>query len=505
MTSKIASLLLSGITEARVYTKHTGYDCYDGYGAVAIDASESPQQNINVVDCQALCDQTANCVGISHDSGSGSGDCWRLSQVDLPKCDLSVNYWDTYTVGKPNLESALQDVVETVVSHYRKNYPNLTISVAWKDASNEVAAIAGSVRGRDPVTTDTFLYGSGTKPFTAAAVMRLVDSGLVQADDKAYVHIDPYMKSQGKPTLAEYFGEAVNNATVVDLIAMMSGIRDFEDDYTFDVDVLTNGSQFWDYPYASMDFAISETNAKGGGPLYFTPPHGMAYSSTGYEVAGLLLAAVREPSKPWYEFDFASAVFPDQTMFPNTSFPPYGKRNGNSVHKLHHYLTVPGMSIASTWPTTTIFDQDPSFLGWTCGNMVASPTDVARFFYHLMDADASKEHTIISDESRKFMSHMRTATAGWEANRLVYGAGLMALQYGNYAHIDVTGHEGDTYGFVSSQGYAPSLKGAYSIVTNIDKNSPLYDTVCLVMSTVHEYVTGKASNFRCQISSDVVV
>merc|ERR1711920_969841 len=145
------------------------------------------------------------------------------------------------------------------------------------------------------------------------------------------------------------------------------------------------------------------------------------------------------------------------------SFPP----TGNSTAKLSEYLTVPGTSVASTWEQTTIYDQNPSILGWTCGNMVASPRDVAKFFYELLDDTIEHDRTsqLLTDASRKEMVNFHTLTSGWNAGRLKYGAGLMELSYGfsRENRVHVQGHEGDTYGFLSSEGYVPTLKGGYSV------------------------------------------
>jgi CubicO group peptidase (beta-lactamase class C family) len=40
---------------------------------------------------------------------------------------------------------------------------------------------------------DMMGLGSGTKGFTAAAIMRLVDQGKVKLEDPAYLHIDQIM------------------------------------------------------------------------------------------------------------------------------------------------------------------------------------------------------------------------------------------------------------------------------------------------------------------------
>jgi CubicO group peptidase (beta-lactamase class C family) len=44
-------------------------------------------------------------------------------------------------------------------------------------------------------STDVVELGSGTKPFVATAVMRLVDQGKVKLDDPAHIHIDIALKA----------------------------------------------------------------------------------------------------------------------------------------------------------------------------------------------------------------------------------------------------------------------------------------------------------------------
>ena len=75
---------------------------------------------------------------------------------------------------------------------------------------------------------DTMILGSGTKPMTATAVLRLIDQGKIQLEDKAYMHIDEPMKKFFNRTMASLFGEKANNITVKDLLWMRSGLQDYE-------------------------------------------------------------------------------------------------------------------------------------------------------------------------------------------------------------------------------------------------------------------------------------
>lgn len=136
--------------------------------------------------------------------------------------------------------------------------------------------------------------------------------------------------------------------------------------------------------------------------------------------------------------------------------------------------------------------------------MIARPRDVAKFFRRVLDEDVAHADakSLISDESRATMQHYIKATAGWEAGRLMYGAGLMEFSYGGNNHgVYVRGHEGDTYGFISSQGYAPSLRGSYSLVTNVDNDAPKNTMVCFFMQTVKRVITGKDVSLGCTVGA----
>lgn len=491
MVSKAAVALatVSSASLSAPYTRHIGVRCRDGAGGVTVGNTSTPLENVTVAECQELCEGADDCTAFGH--GGSKAQCWLLAEFSLPDCDRQYHGWDMYTREFFDTSALLQQQLDAVVAYYKAIYPDLTMSFAWKDNDRELTVASGVSRAATP--EDTFLYGSGTKPLTATAVLRLVDAGLLGADEPVVTYLDPYLRSHNRPTLAEYFGEAVKNATVVDLVRMSSGIRDFEDDYSFDVWVLGNGSRFWDYPYDAMNFAVSDTNTQGGPPLYFEPGNGTAYSSTGYVIAGLLLAAVLQPQQDWYDFDLGSAISPDRSQYSSMRFPPLG----NGSQKLSNYLTVPGASIADTWPTTTIYDQDPTILGFTCGNMVASPRDVARFFHDLLG-----QQTLVSNASRAIMTDFRTATTGWSAGHLQYGAGLMIKEYGHVTDkVVVHGHEGDTYGFISAQGFIPELGGAFSLATNVDNSAPMKHAACYLLQQARATLgdSGSSSSLACTL------
>jgi CubicO group peptidase (beta-lactamase class C family) len=76
----------------------------------------------------------------------------------------------------------------------------------------------------DMEPTDMMGLGSGTKGYTGAAIMRLVDQGKVKLEDPAYMHIDPIMTRDINQTMESLFGENAAKVTVKDLIFMKSGL-----------------------------------------------------------------------------------------------------------------------------------------------------------------------------------------------------------------------------------------------------------------------------------------
>jgi hypothetical protein len=124
-------------------------------------------------------------------------------------------------------------------------------------------------------------------------------------------------------------------------------------------------------------------------------------------------------------------------------------------------LTVAGRSLA--YGEAELFNQDASILGWTCGYLIASARDVAKFYWDLLSPFA--DNKVVSDASLKTMQEWNTLDKGWAEGHIQYGAGLM-IQNVNEASYSRTppalnltasyvGHGGDTYGFMSDNGYFP--------------------------------------------------
>ena len=82
----------------------------------------------------------------------------------------------------------------------------------------------------------------------------------------------------------------------------------------------------------------------------------------------------------------------------------------------------------------------------------------------------------------------------------------MSLHYGSFKNrINVLGHEGDTYGFLSSEGYAPSLKGAFSVASNVDVGEPLDSMACFLLQIVGQTIGGSSTSLDCMQLNEKLV
>ena len=150
---------------------------------------------------------------------------------------------------------------------------------------------------------DTMLLGSGTKPYTAAAVMRLVDEGKVRLSDRAADHIDgPLRKMKGNVRnlgLVELLGPKATNMTIGDVIRMRSGVADF-DIPSFDHELLIDEPSKVHSPWEALslvaDFPAPDNCPESPGAIFnctfvCDPGTCTSYSSTNFILAGLVLLA----------------------------------------------------------------------------------------------------------------------------------------------------------------------------------------------------------------------
>ena len=180
------------------------------------------------------------------------------------------------------LQQQMQEVINNISAT-----TGYAISVGFVNPTHNFGIGSGP---RDPVVyqpviggttggNDTMLLGSGTKPFTATAVMRLVEAGIIQLHDPVAMHVDSVLQALLNETMASLFKTYGANVTVLHLLSMRSGIADF-DVASFDNKVLTS-----DTPQSPVDILAFASTL----PWACAPGNCTYYSSTNYVLLGFLL------------------------------------------------------------------------------------------------------------------------------------------------------------------------------------------------------------------------
>lgn len=337
---------------------------------------------------------------------------------------------------------------------------------------------------------DTFVLGSGTKPYTAAGIMRLVDRGALRLEDRVADRTQALMRSMWNTSLIELFGPLAREVTVDHLIRMQSGLADIEEVHGWERTALFNASAHDPiYDLRAVANLSREAGCRTGAPdrgcmWHFRPGNQTEYCSTNFLLAGLVLLAHRPPSEwSWRTFDQRTTLGPDfAARYPRTFFPTVGP-----LHKV-------GLSCVGncySFARAEIWNQDAGIMGMSWGGTTASAFDVAQFYMHLLGPG----ERVVSDASLASMQEWRLLSVGWGKDTKRYGAGLETnnpspqVEHWRAPPMDHVatgiGHHGQTYGFEVLAGFYPALNASIVVTTNQDSFSGfLHGLTCSVVEAV---------------------
>merc|ERR1712151_674801 len=174
---------------------------------------------------------------------------------------------------------------------------------------------------------------------------------------------------------------------------------------------------------------------------------------------------------------------------PSTRFPDLHFANSGSIDK---YLTVPGYSTDN--PDIPVAKQNANILGWTCGNLVGTTRGMASWMWDLLVA-----RSVLGPTALPLMTDVQPISFGWGKPWLNYGSGLFVQQLDftklrHPYHIGdwgtTIGHGGDTYGYISDQGFIPQLNATWSWAANSDAGVSSFDVTCNIIRTAAMSVLG---------------
>lgn len=380
------------------------------------------------------------------------------------------------------LQTALQTLMDQKLASYQKRHTT-AMQLSWKSASEEFTIGVGTAGSRKITKDDTFLFGSGAKPFTAAMVMKRWEQGKLDLNATVSHYVDPLFKAKLGKTFVDLYGPNATAMTVYHLVAMESGIPDF-DVPTQDKKVLTeHGTDPAFTPLDIVQFGATQKWNCMPGTCKF-------YSSTNYVILGYVLLAVDGKSiDDWATYD-------QRDVAPSSKFSDLNFVNSGPVDK---YLTVPGY--AGSDPSSPILKQYGNIMGWTCGNLVGTTRGMAAWMWDLL-----VDRTVLGSKGYAAMANVQPISFGWGKPWLNYGSGLFIqmldrTKMNNPYHLGdwgvTLGHGGDTYGFISDQGYIPQLNATWSWVGNSDSGISNFDVTCNVIVEAAKAITGEAPPFKC--------
>ena len=270
-------------------------------------------------------------------------------------------------------------------------------------------------------TADTvYQIGSITKPFTATAVMLLVEEGKVSLDDPISKHLS---------TVPEAWAEV----RVRHLLTHTSGIKS----YTSLPDNLKQFRQ--DVSREAVLKSVTDL------PLEFKPGEKFAYCNTGYFLLGMLVEKVS--GKPY-------ADFLDERIFKPLEM------TGTRINDPRAVLK--NRAAGYSWEKNALLNGEPWSMTWpfAAGAVVSSVSDLARW-----DAALYSEKVL----KRSSLDQMWTAGKLNDGKAVEYGLGW---QLNSFKGHKVIGHGGSIAGFTCYLVRFPDDKLTVVVLANLNPLNP---------------------------------
>lgn len=329
--------------------------------------------------------------------------------------DCNINFADS-SLSNPNNElyqSLLNDITSSGVV-------GITMSV-YHDQTGMWIGAGGKAdlhNNIDMKSCNISRVGSTVKMFTATTILKLMEEGKLNLDDK----ISSYLE-----------GDVINKienadvATIRQLLQHSSGIYNYIQNLNFQTASLNNFIREWE-PADLLCYAYNQS-------AYFHPAEDVRYSNTGYILLGMLIEKIE--GKPFYKVFEDKIFIPlDLTMtkFAAEDHIPYGTVRG--YIDMYSNLQV----IESTY-----------FSGWDYytadGGLISNPYDMSVFFRALMNGQ------IINSNSLDQMLTWKTPQdPDTEFFPISYGLGIFKIETDQgIAYM----HSGDAVGYYANMFYFP--------------------------------------------------
>ena len=301
------------------------------------------------------------------------------------------------------LRAVLQQVVDQQALAWNASF---SLGLVWGAAAEGVAVAGGlSDHATGTVVTPSTRYplGSATKLHTAIACLQAAERGMLDLDAPIAQYVDPFLKRTNGTTLLELYKHNANISAVTtrQALAMRSGVADYDDAavQAWSFDRANAGKDLSPYDYLHADDLTPKA-------FTFAPGDGGAYSSIGYALAGLALAAVHG-AKDWFDLDQRLVVpKPLLDSLPGYQFAGRGPCSQYPDVVEQYAVRAAVTQESADWVTVAPVDLTwaSCLNGWTFGNLAATPAAVARVVHA---AFGSAQPRILSSASLAQMQKNR--------------------------------------------------------------------------------------------------
>ena len=317
----------------------------------------------------------------------------------------------------------------------------------WRRASG-LAQSSPQERNLEPA--DLMGMGSITKSFTAAAVLMLVEDGMLSLDDSLGAYVGPYPNVDGGITIRQ-------------LLSHRSGLNDYlnENDQSLE-DLFTYPDSIWETDTVLTHYVL-EPN--------FEPDASWSYSNTNYLIAGRIIEEVT--GKEWYTVVRERIIDPLELEY--TFAYPY-ETPADSHYVAHAYADFTGLGIQDLQGSG--FDLRGVFsLAGAAGCLLSNPTDIAVFTEALHGGDLLSAASL--DEMH--MDYMRSSVPG---SQYGLGASSFHLPQG----IENWGHNGGII-YLSLALYFPDKEVTIVVQQNDERstadNPPVNDVNIMTLALLN--------------------
>lgn len=401
-----------------------------------------------------------------------------------------------YAGGRDDLSTLQKDLQQIVAA--RAAHWNCTFSVAAFGPSALGSAPVALASDQSSVT-EKFAWGSITKMWTGASIMQLVAQGKLDLHQPVAPIIDAQLESMVKikfpgmdsfKKMSDLWGDQVNTVTLRDLLAMQSGIPDFDTANPSRTGPNLDPFRAQVYAEPSHDFLepfLLSVPWVATGNLTSTPGQGFHYSSTNFGLLGLILA--HHAGEADYR-QFNQSSFLPQGLAERTDFgwASTGSPAQHGVVAGFDRTDYNGQNVTKDPAGVNVGHVSGVFAGYSAADFIGSPSAVAEIGYALW----GKPSTLVPAEFRDLMVPNLTSR---DFRNSFYGlasqnVGLMGITGGKGEYSVNYGHLGATYGYDSIFGYNPTLDLGIAIATNIetsDQEQPA-DAFCHIYNRVKNFL-----------------